>query len=219
MFAPPDIERLKSIFYRRTPPMKRLLDEPNVLESLLKPETALERHWFTVPEFRYGLLWGEPRFGHPEGQIALHIREVFDNIDRVKGISSHTRLQLRQIALTHDTFKYAEDRSRPRDWTKHHGLLARRFLESYTDDRLVLDVTETHDDAFYTWLASRQEGVGQDKKGKTLDNLLERVEYCIQEYYIFFKCDTETGDKTLAPIKWFEKNMDRITPFQFHGLP
>ncbi|MEI6411073.1 MAG: hypothetical protein WCR52_16925 [Bacteroidota bacterium] len=195
--------------------MKRLLDEPSLLETLLQPETALERLWLSLPEFRYGLFWGEPRFGHPEGQIALHVREVFDNIDRISGLDPQTRLQLRQIALTHDTFKYAEDRSRPRDWTKHHGLIARRFLESYTNDSVVLDVTETHDDAFYAWLASRKEDTTPDIQEKTLQRLFQKVGYCMQVYYMFFKCDTLTGDKTLAPIKWFERNISGVTPIRF----
>jgi hypothetical protein len=215
MFAPSDVHRPTFIFDRRTLQMKRLLDEPNLLEALLQPETALERHWLTLPDFRYGLLWGEPRFGHPEGQIALHICEVFDNINRIIGLDLQTRLQLRQIALTHDTFKYAEDRSRPRDWTKHHGLIARRFLESYTTDSVVLDVTETHDDAFYAWLASRQEETTPDKQGKTIQHLYQKVGYCMQVYYMFFKCDTLTGDKTLAPIKWFEKNITDVKPIEF----
>lgn len=215
MFAPSDVHRPTSIFDRRTLYMKRLLDEPNLLEMLLQPETALERHWLTLPAFRYGLLWGEPRFGHPEGQIALHIREVLDNINRIIGLDPQIRLQLRQIALTHDTFKYAEDRSRPRDWMKHHGILARQFLESYTSDNVVLDVTETHDDAFYAWLASRQDDKTPDMEEKNLQHLYQKVGYCMQVYYAFFKCDTLTGDKTLAPIKWFEKNITNVTPIQF----
>ncbi len=215
MFAPTNAHRPTTIIDRRTLPMKRMLDEPNMLEAYLQPETALESHWFTLPEYRHGLLWGEPRFGHPEGQVALHVREVLDNIDRIPGLSGVMRSQLRQIALVHDTFKYAEDRSRPRDWSKHHGLIARRFLEQYTDDRAVLDVTETHDDAFYAWLVARQDNVLPGKRERTLEHLYEKVGYCMQLYYTFFKCDTLTGDKTLAPMKWFEKSVPHITLFQF----
>jgi hypothetical protein len=143
------------------------------------------------------------------------VREVLDNINQIPGLSGKMRIQLRQIALTHDTFKYAEDRSRPRDWSKHHGLIARRFLEQYTDDHEVLDVTETHDDAFYAWLVSRQENVLPGKRERTLDHLFEKVGYCMQLYYTFFKCDTMTGDKTLAPMKWFENNVPGISLIQF----
>lgn len=187
--------------------MKRLLDEPNALEHLLQPETPLERHLLTTAAFRHGLLWGEPRFGHPEGKIALHVREVFDNIDLIPRLSPEQREQLRLITLAHDTFKYAEDRSRPRDWEKHHGVLARRFMESYTTDRAVLDVIETHDDAYYVWLAERH---GHGPEGKTLDMLLARMDYCLQLYYLFFKCDTQTGDKTQAPLKWFERTVEGV---------
>lgn len=187
--------------------MKRLLDEPHTLEDLLRPETPLERFLLTTAEFRHGLLWGEPRFGHPEGKVALHVQEVLGNIDRVPNISTLQREQLRLIAFAHDTFKYAEDRTRPRDWQKHHGILARRYMESHTSDQAVLDVIETHDDAYYVWLAEKH---GQGAEGKTLDALLDRLDYCLQLYYIFFKCDTQTGDKTQAPLKWFERMVEGI---------
>jgi len=190
---------------RQTSSMKRLLDEPNTLEQLLMPETALEKQLLKTPEFRHGLIWGEPRFGHPEGKVGFHVKEVLENIDRIPNLSETMRAQLRLIAFTHDTFKYAEDRSRPRDWSKHHGILARRFLEPYTTDTAVLDVIETHDDAYYVWLASRHEEPWADKKIRSLENLFVRVGYCRQLYYLFFKCDTQTGDKTQAPLKWFEK--------------
>lgn len=192
--------------------MKRPLDEPQAIEALLRPETDLERTLLQVPEFRQGLLWGEPRFGHPEGKIVLHIREVLDNVDQIGNLTKEQRQQLRLITLVHDTFKYAEDRSRPRDWNKHHGVLARRFLERYSNDQTVLDIVETHDDAYYAWLGQKHEEFGTENPHKSLDNLLQRVGYCSQLYYLFFKCDTQTGDKTQAPLKWFERTMPGIAP-------
>jgi hypothetical protein len=190
--------------------MKRLLEEPHGLEKLLQPETVLESSLLALAEFRHGLLWGEPRFGHPEGKVALHVREVLDNIDLIPGLPGFQRHQLRLIAFAHDTFKYAEDRSRPRDWQKHHGRLARRFMESYTSDEAILDVIETHDDAYYAWLAGRHGEQAPSEKFKSLDMLLSRMDYCMQLYYLFFKCDTQTGDKTQAPLKWFEREVATI---------
>ncbi len=80
-------------------------------------------------------------------------------------------------------------------------------MEPYTSDRAVLDVTETHDDAYYVWLAEKH---GHGPEGKTLDALLSRLDYCLQLYYLFFKCDTQTGDKTQAPLKWFERTVNGI---------
>lgn len=51
------------------------------LIRLIKPETELERELLHTPEFQVGMCWGEPRFGHPEGKVGLHVREVLDNID------------------------------------------------------------------------------------------------------------------------------------------
>ncbi|MFN0034334.1 MAG: hypothetical protein ACKVUS_04655 [Saprospiraceae bacterium] len=184
----------------------RFLHSPNALERLLRPETELERRLLSLPEFRHGLLWGEPRFGHPEGKVALHVREVLDNVAAIPNLSVENRSRLRLIALAHDAFKHAESRTRPRDWTKHHGLLARRFMESYTNDAVVLDVIETHDDAYYKWLSQRR----RPSPHSQLDSLLSRVGHCLQIYYLFFKCDTQTGDKTQAPLRWFEQVAEGI---------
>ncbi|MCC6460726.1 MAG: hypothetical protein IT260_09680 [Saprospiraceae bacterium] len=190
--------------------MKRPLDHPHALETLLRPESDLEKHLLTLPEFRHGLSWGEPRFGHPEGKVALHVREVLDNIDLIPNLNALERSRLRLVALTHDTFKFAEDRNRPRDWTRHHGLLARRFLEPFCDDPIVLDIIETHDDAFYAWLAQKHRDMGQEISHKSIDSLIARVGHCLQLYYLFFKCDTQTGDKTQASLKWFERSVPGI---------
>lgn len=211
MFIEPAITRLITDVDRQTLWMKLPLEDPPALEALLIPETALEKHLLGQSEFRHGLLWGEPRFGHPEGKVVLHIREVLDNIDQIPGISPSERQRLRLIALTHDTFKYAEDRSRPRDWNRHHGLLARRFLEPYTDDSAVLDIIETHDDAYYAWLTQKHPHLQSEIGHKSLDALLERVGHSIQLYYLFFKCDTQTGDKTQASLKWFERTVPGIS--------
>lgn len=205
MFSTFSIARPTTVPDRQTPDMKPSPDASLHLETLLQPETALEKHLLTLPEFQRGLHWGEPRFGHPEGVVAFHIREVLDNIDLIPSLPQADRERLRLVALVHDTFKFAEDRGRPRDWTRHHGVLARQFLEPYTNDLAVLDIIETHDDAFYAWLGARP---GHTAPGaRSLVGLLHRVGHCLQLYYLFFKCDTQTGDKTQASLKWFEKNV------------
>lgn len=189
---------------------KRLMEDPHALEALIQPESALERRLLKHPDFRQGLLWGEPRFGHPEGKVAIHVREVLDNIDLIPALADEPRRQLRLVAIAHDAFKFREDRSHPRDWSKHHGRLARQFVTSYTSDPVVLDVIETHDDAYYAWLGTKHEAFLRDNPHKSLDQLLRRVEYCLQLFYLFFKCDTQTGDKTQASLKWFEREVAGI---------
>lgn len=180
----------------------QIIDESEI-EKLLQPETDLERSIISVSEFRKGLLWGLPRYGHPEGQIVKHIQEVYENIEQLN-IDVETRRKLRLIALIHDTFKYAEDRNTPRDWSKHHGILARRFAEGFIDDENLLKIIELHDEAYFTW---RLFALYQmpEKGEERLQNLFAQIGDDLQLYYLFFKCDTQTGDKTQAPLIWFEK--------------
>lgn len=180
------------------------------LIDLLRPETDLERRLIADPQMQRGLRWGEPRYGHPEGKVAYHIPEVYANIDRVlPPLSKHERSQLRLIALSHDSFKFSEHKGSPRDWLRHHSMLARKFMENYTDDTQLLDIIELHDEAYYAW---RHEVIDHNKAASEarLARLFERVRPVLQLYYIFFKCDTLTGDKTLAPVCWFEKQVKDI---------
>jgi len=109
--------------------MKEPLRIEGYIESLLKPETDLEKALVSAPQFREGLLWGKPRYGHPEGKVLYHIKEVFANIEKIS-TDPIIRSQLRLIALVHDTFKYAEDkvRGKDRDWSKHHAVIARMLV-------------------------------------------------------------------------------------------
>jgi len=183
------------------------------IEAKLHPETDLEARIIADPDFQAGLFWGKPRYGHPEGQIINHIPEVLANVDKLK-ISPEMRRKLRIITYVHDTFKHIEDKGNPRDWSKHHGVYARKFLEKYVDEPLLLTVTEMHDEAYYSWrlfaLYNRPEK-GQER----LDNLLNKVGEELQLFYLFFKCDTQTGDKIQTPVRWFEETVKGIEIMHF----
>lgn len=180
----------------------------NDLATTLKLETALERQLLQDVTFAEGLRWGVPRYGHPEGEVYKHIAEVFANIDKLD-IDPLTRRRLRIIALVHDTFKHLEDKNYPRDWTKHHGVFARRFAEQHIHDPLLLDIIEWHDEAYYIWRLKYlyNQPAEADKR---LARLLDRIGDELQLYYLFFKCDTCTGDKNPAPLQWFEKSISGI---------
>lgn len=185
----------------------QIIDEKEI-EELLQPETDLERKIISMPEFRKGLLWGLPRYGHPEGQIIKHIYEVYQNIEQLN-VDSETRRKLRLITLIHDTFKYAEDRNNPRDWTKHHGILARQFAERFIADENLLQIIEVHDEAYFIWrlFALYQNPESGEER---LQKLIAELNSDLQLFYLFFKCDTQTGDKTQAPLIWFEKKMSNL---------
>ena len=184
------------------------------IEAILQPKTELERFIIEQPPLRKGLTWGEPRYGHPEGMVLHHIPEIFNNIETISpAVSPEIAVKLRLITLLHDSFKYAEDKSSPRDWSKHHGILARQFAESFIEDREILEILELHDEAYYCWRAvclnfRVEEG---EKRWKWL---MERIAPFLQLYYLFFKCDTRTGDKTQAPVKWVEQRLKGKAGFQ-----
>ena len=193
--------------------MKNMLLHTDVIEGLLQPETDTEKKLIRDPEFRQGLFWGKPRYGHPEGKIIFHIAEVLKNIDLLD-IDGSTRRQLREVAFLHDTFKHIEDMNRPRDWSRHHSVLARKFAEDFIEDELVLDIIEFHDEAFYSWRS--QFVFGQKEKGEArMKRLLKNVEDKIQPFYLFFKCDTQTGDKIQKPLFWFEETVPNIQIVNF----
>ncbi len=186
---------------------------PSELKKVLQPETSLEASFLEDAEFCRGLQWGVPRYGHPEGTIMAHILEVNANIDRLP-VSAEVRRKLRIISWVHDTFKHLEDRGTPRDYDKHHSVYARKFLEDYVDDELLLNVVETHDDAYYAWrLGHLYHRLGE------ADERIEAVRKAVGDYwqlfYLFFKCDTSTGDKNPAPLLWFENTMEDITVTHF----
>lgn len=174
--------------------------EKTVAEELIMPETALEELLLQTPEFNQGLRWGTPRYGHPEGQVIFHIAEVLDNIERLT-IGALEREILRLVAIVHDTLKFKEEELRLMndDYIQHHGILARRFMERYTDNEQILRLIELHDEAYYIWKIKDEQ-----RRQPLLEQLIHRLGDDLQLFYAFFKCDTQTGDKTQEPISWFE---------------
>ncbi|NJK83710.1 MAG: hypothetical protein HC912_07715 [Saprospiraceae bacterium] len=164
--------------------------------------------------FLAGLNWGFPRYGHPEGKVVYHVHEVLANITLIPELSAANRARLRTIAYVHDTFKYLEDRGRPRDWSKHHAILAKNFVAQYTNDEAVLTITELHDEAYYIWRSIKlyQE---QEKGLQHYQALMSKLGEHLQLYYLFFKCDTKTGDKIQAPLIWFEEEINNIEIVHF----
>jgi len=161
-----------------------------------------------------GLNWGIPRYGHPEGKILYHIKEVLDNIYSIPNLKEEDLKKLRIIAFVHDTFKYKEDKGRPRNWQKHHAIYAKNFLAQFTSDKVLLDLVELHDEAYYIWRRihlQKQPDLGVLQKQR----LLERLGEHLQLFYLFFKCDTQTGDKIQSPVSWFEQTMEGIEVVEF----
>ena len=83
-------------------------------------------------------------------------------------------------------------------------------MEKYLDDTTLLNIIEWHDEAYYVWRLLHLHHQPEEAANR-LDRLLDGLGNSLQLYYLFFKCDTRTGDKTLAPLRWFEQSIPDIT--------
>lgn len=194
---------------RQQAPPRFLAEELQLIERLVRPETPIERAILRHPEWIEGALWGEPRWGHPEGKVVIHIREVLDNVDRVAEHFPQFRAPLRLITILHDTFKYKEEQVRPRrDWTKHHAVYAAQFARQFVLDKKLIDIIELHDEAYYSWIHAHFQD-DTHKAQTRLTNIYQRLNFDLQLFYLFFKCDTQTGDKTQLPVEWFEQRAQK----------
>lgn len=188
-----------------------------LIDSIVNPETDLERAIVSHPDFIEGAMWGKPRNGHPEGAVIYHIGEVLTNIDdlvsrplgqsrkgRVEGDHPMHREKLRLIAIIHDTFKNKVDPTKPKQGENHHAMIARRFAEKFIDDPVTLDIIELHDEAYNAWCKGHRDGKWDKAKARGTD-LIHRLGLSLDVYYFFFECDSYTGDKTDDSINWFNK--------------
>ena len=174
-------------------------------KKLINPISSLEAKLMDQEEFKIGFNWGVPRFGHPEGKVGFHVKEVLDNI-RLLATDELTLQRLRITAFAHDAFKYKEAETILNGKRINHGLLARRFMEKFIDDENTLDLIELHDEIYYAWRHDALQG-NVEQALIRLQRLKERIKGNLRLHYFFFRCDTMTGDKVQAPRYWFEKKI------------
>jgi hypothetical protein len=166
-------------------------------------ENDTERRIVTDDKWRRGAAWGVPRPGHPEGAVVHHVAEVLANVDRYRA-SDDERPWMRLIALTHDSFKHLVDRSKPRVGENHHGMIARRFTERYSDDHEVLEIIELHDEAFNAYAMGARNAGRWGEAEQRANRLVERLGAALPMYRRFYRCDNETGSKSPESLAWFE---------------
>jgi hypothetical protein len=180
----------------------------------IRTEGPLEARIVADERWRAGAAWGWPRPGHPEGDVASHVRAVLDNLERMP-LAADARRKLRLVALVHDTFKREVEPARPRTGDNHHGVIARRFAEAFTDDADVLELIEVHDEAYNAWTVGHRRhdwGRAEARARRLIDRLGGRLDLFLQ----FYRADNATGDKAPEPLRWFEDLAARrsISPAQ-----
>jgi hypothetical protein len=181
--------------------------EPGPIGALVPgfvPESELERRITRDPELLEGLGWGEPRPGHPEGTVAVHVGHLLEKLDEWDE-PAERRAALRFIALVHDAFKGEVIERLPKMGRNHHADRARRFAERYTDDEAILSTIQHHDRPYALWRKLRRKGE-LDERGfrKMVDDIPD-----ISLFVRFVELDGSTEGKTPGPIRWLRDELDR----------
>jgi hypothetical protein len=179
------------------------VDARELIEGF-EPETDLEREIVSQPELLEGLAWGQPRAGHPEGAVGVHVSHLLETLDR-SGETGERRQLLRLMALVHDSFKYQVRERLPRVGENHHAMRARRFTEGFTDDERVLAAIELHDRPYSLWRKLNRRGK-LDERG--FNRMIERIPDP-QLFLRFIELDGSTEGKRAEPIDWFREELYR----------
>ena len=175
----------------------------NIVKHIVKAENGIEAAIASHVDFIEGCSYGKPRSGHPEGKVIYHVKEVLENIDKFYG-NDHDRDKLRLIALVHDTFKHKVDRNQPKVGANHHGTIARVFAQQFTQDHMILQIIEKHDEAYNAWGIGARRGKwykAEERANRLIEGLL--IEGGLGLYIKFYKCDNLTGDKEQDNYDWF----------------
>jgi hypothetical protein len=167
-----------------------------------EPETELERRVIAEPELLEGLAWGEPRAGHPEGAVGVHVSHLLETLDR-SGETGERRELMRFMALVHDSFKYQVRERLPRVGENHHAMRARRFAERFTDDERVLAAIELHDRPYSLWRKLQRRGKLDERAFRRMVGRLEDPELFLR----FVELDGSTEGKRHEPIDWFRDEL------------
>lgn len=171
-------------------------------EEKIKPLNELEERIINDNDLIKGVEWGKPRNGHPEGKVLFHVLDVLDNVDKYF-LNDGDYSKLRLIALTHDSFKYLVDVTKPKSGENHHAMIARRFAEKYINDVDILDIIELHDEAYNSWSVGNRRGDWKSARNRAF-KLIERLETKerIDLYLKFYKSDFTDG-KSDYDFIWF----------------
>lgn len=167
-------------------------------------ETDVERGLASDPEWRAGIEWGEPRSGHPEGEVKWHVADVLANVDRLD-VDAEARRRLRIAALVHDTWKRAVDREQDRVPPNEHGFLAARWLEQHIEDEALIALVELHDEGYRAW---RAHAAGRDDEAASrIGRIVSRLPESLPLFVAFYWADNRTGAKTPEQVDWFVEQL------------
>ncbi|HXD11434.1 MAG TPA: hypothetical protein VN653_15315 [Anaerolineales bacterium] len=152
------------------------------------------------PRYLKNIEYGEPRPGHPEGTVRLHIAELEANLEKLAPrISEEQYWRLKFLIHVHDTFKAQAVPDSPIENPHSHASLARRFAAEFTDDADLLNMIQFHDVNFALWKQFAATGSYNPKRFSALLNTI--VDWDL--FLVFLIIDGSTQGKDPDKVNWF----------------
>lgn len=151
------------------------------------------------PRYLKAIEWGEPRDGHPEGNISAHIDALRLSIGLVRDmLSDHDLIKLLIVAHLHDTFKGEAVPKVPIIDPRSHASIAAQYAQSVGLDSDLCGMIQNHDVpvAIFRGL----------KPGKDYSGRLRELFSSVKDPSLllaFVTIDGLTEGKSPEPLNWF----------------
>jgi len=151
--------------------------------------------------YQRNIEYGQPRLGHPEGKVRLHIMDLESNLEKLvqRGISNKDYWKLKFLIHVHDTFKAEAEHDVPILHPRSHATLAREYASEYTNDTDLLNILQFHDQNYILWKEFLRTG-SYDKED--LNVLLDTI-HDWDLFLMFTIIDGRTKGKDYSKLTWF----------------
>ena len=159
------------------------------------------------PRYQNNIEYGEPRSGHPEGQVKYHIVELEANLARLAshGITEEQYWKLKFLIHVHDTFKAGAIPDEPIISSNSHASLAKKFAAEFVRDADLLNMIQFHDENFALWKQFAATGAYDQQR---FENLLDTIQDW-DLFLMFLIIDGGTVGKAPNKTRWFIREVRR----------
>ena len=152
------------------------------------------------PRYLKNIEYGEPRSGHPEGKVKLHIADLEKILEKFTSrISEEQYWKLKFLIHVHDTFKGEAIPNSPIESSHSHASLARAFASEFIDDADLLNMIQFHDVNFALWKEYAATGsYDLERLSRLLDTIADW-----DLFLIFLIIDGSSTGKDPEKLRWF----------------
>jgi len=159
------------------------------------------------PRYLKNIEYGEPRLGHPEGQVKFHIADLENNLERIKtrGISSNDYWKLKFLIHVHDSFKAEAQKDTPTLHPRNHATLAKEYASKFINDTDLLNMIQYHDENYDLWKEYFQTNQYNIDQFHNLLNIINDWNL----FLMFIIIDGSTRGKDLSKLAWFITEVKR----------